>query len=483
MKQEPVIYELSSSGRVGVQLPPLRDPQKQLNEYLPTEEIRNQLPLPEVSQIDVVRHFVRLSQLNFSIDSDMYPLGSCTMKYNPKINEVTGRLSGLSSIHPYQPDDQIQGALKLLWHLQGLLSEIAGFPGVTLQPSAGAQGEFTGLMLIRAMLTEKDSPRSKVLIPDSAHGTNPATATMCGYKSVGVPSGSDGEIDIESVRRLLDEDVAAIMMTVPNTLGVFETRIEQVCEMAHAAGAQVYCDGANMNAMVGRVRPGDLGIDVMHLNLHKTFSTPHGGGGPGAGALCVKEHLIPYLPGPTVEVDENDQYSRKHTNSRSIGKVHSHMGNFGNLVRAYTYILSNGKSGLKSIADNAVLNANYVRVQLRDRYDLPFDRTCMHEVVFSGTRQKTLGASTLDIAKRLIDYGFHPPTIYFPLIVPEALMIEPTETESRETIDRFVEALRSIADEAERDSSILRDAPVSAPLGRLDEATAARQPDLRYSQP
>ncbi len=479
-RRDPVIYELSQPGRCGVALPEPDPAIGTAEDLLPAGELRRDLPLPQVSQVDVVRHFVRLSQKNFSIDTDMYPLGSCTMKQNPKINEATARLEGFNRIHPDQDDGQVQGALELLHRLGEQLKKITGFAGVTLQPSAGAQGEFVGLLLIRAHHLARGQNRSRILIPDSAHGTNPATASMCGFESVAITSNASGEIDFDTLVGELDESVAGIMMTVPNTLGIFETRITEICQAAHAVGAQVYCDGANMNAMLGRVRPADLGIDVMHLNLHKTFSTPHGGGGPGAGALCCADHLIPYLPLPTVERGDDGSYLRNWDRPQSIGKVHSHLGNFGNLVRAYTYICSNGDAGLKAIADNAVLNANYLRTQLQEDFDLPHDRICMHEVVFSGSRQKRQGASTLDIAKRLIDHGFHPPTVYFPLVVREALMIEPTETESRQTLDRFIAAMRSIAREAESDPEKLRQAPSGAPVGRLDEATAARRPDLRY---
>ena len=480
MRAEPLIYELSSPGRVGVDLPALPEPERPLSDFLPEGEIRDDLPLPEVSQVDVVRHYVRLSQKNFSIDTDMYPLGSCTMKYNPKVNELTARLPGLSAVHPLQADEQVQGCLELLHGLEGLIGELAGFPAVSLQPAAGAQGELTGMMAIRAHLLRQDEARTKVLIPESAHGTNPATASLCGYESVAIPNGADGEIDFEALRAAMDEEVAAVMMTVPNTLGIFESRIREICDLAHAVGAFVYCDGANMNAMLGRVRPGDLGIDVMHLNLHKTFSTPHGGGGPGAGALCTTGELEPYLPAPRVVRNDDGSFSRSSDYPLSIGQVQVHMGNFGNLVRAYTYIRSLGAEGLREIADVAVLNANYLRVKLQDVYDLPHDRICMHEVVFSGRRQKAKGVRTLDIAKRLIDFGFHPPTVYFPLIVEEALMIEPTETESRETLDRFIEAMRTIAEEAETDPELAHAAPTTTPVGRLDEATAARKPDLRY---
>ena len=478
-RTEPVIYELSEPGRCGVALP-APDPTLDPADLLPADQLRSDLPLPQVSQVDVVRHFVRLSQRNFSIDTDMYPLGSCTMKQNPKINEATARLEGFNRIHPGQGDDQIQGALELLYRLAGQLKGIAGFAAASLQPAAGAQGEFAGLLLIRAHHRANGQDRRRVLIPDSAHGTNPASAAMCGLDSVAVPSDSSGEIDFAALIKQLDQSVAAIMMTVPNTLGIFETKIAEVCRAAHAVGAQVYCDGANMNAMLGRVRPGDLGIDVMHLNLHKTFSTPHGGGGPGAGALCCAEHLAAYLPSPLVARRPDGTFYRDFNRPQSIGQVHSHLGNFGNLVRAYTYICSNGQSGLKAIADNAVLNANYVRVSLQDDYELAHDRVCMHEVVFSGSRQKRQGASTLDIAKALIDHGFHPPTVYFPLVVKEALMIEPTETESRQSLDRFIAAMRAIAHDAATDPEKLRQAPVTAPVRRLNEARAARSPNLRY---
>jgi len=367
-----------------------------------------------------------------------------------------------------------------LYSLGKMLGELAGFPAVSLQPAAGAQGELTGIMAIRAHLMAEGEHRTKVLIPASAHGTNPATASLCRYDSVSIPNGTDGEIDFSALEQAMGPDVAAVMMTVPNTLGIFESRIRAICDMAHDAGAYVYCDGANMNAMLGRVRPGDLGIDVMHLNLHKTFSTPHGGGGPGAGALCVTDELEPYLPIPRVICNSDGSYSRSHEHPLSIGPVQGHLGNFGNLVRAYTYIRSLGQEGLREIANIAVLNANYLRVQLQDYYSLPHDRICMHEVVFSGRRQKADGVRTLDIAKRLIDFGFHPPTVYFPLIVEEALMIEPTETESLETLDRFISAMRLIAQEVESDPDKLHAAPVTTPVGRLDEATAARKPDLRY---
>ena len=477
---EPLIFELASPGRTGVR-PPLPqfdgvDPRS----VLPEDQIREDFDLPEVSEIDVMRHFVRLSQRNHSIDTAIYPLGSCTMKYNPKINEVTARLAGLSEPHPYQPEASVQGLLALIHHLEEMLAEIAGFATVTTQPSAGSQGEMTGLLCIQEWLRDQGQRRSKVLVPDSAHGTNPASATMTGLEVVPLGTGADGNIDLAELDAKLDDDVAALMLTLPTTLGLFEQRILDVTQRVHDAGGQVYGDGANMNAMLGRVRPGDLGIDVMHLNLHKTFTTPHGGGGPGAGALGVQSHLAPYVPGPRI-VKTVDRYTLEPPGPRSVGRVHSHVGNVGNLVRAYTYIRSLGTEGMRDVADDAVLNANYLRARLSPYYDLPYDRICMHEVVFAGTRQRSHGIRTTDIAKRLIDYGFHPPTVYFPLIVDEALMIEPTETESIESLDAFADAMIAIAHEAESDPDALREAPTNAPVRRLDEVTANRSPDVNWA--
>ena len=479
MDSEPLVFELSSPGREGVRPPLPQFERVDPAEALPAAELRADLELPEVSPVDVVRHFVRLSQRNYGIDTGIYPLGSCTMKYNPKINEVTARLPGPVELHPYQPDESVQGALRLIHGLEGVLGEITGFPVVSTQPAAGSQGELVGMLCIRAYHQSRGSPRDSVLVPDSAHGTNPATGTMSGLRVVPLTTAPDGGIDLQELEAKLDSDVAALMLTLPSTLGLFERRILEVTELVHAAGAQVYCDGANLNALLGRVRPGELGIDAMHLNLHKTFGTPHGGGGPGAGPLAAQDHLAAYLPGPRV-VQGNAGYWLEPGSDRSIGRVHSHVGNFGVLVRAYTYIRSLGAEGLREVADNAVLNANYLRARLKPYYDLPYDRTCMHEVVFAGTRQEKLGARTLDIAKRLIDFGIHPPTVYFPLIVDEALMIEPTETESRESLDRFVEAMIAIAHEAESDPETLHAAPVNAPVRRLDEVTANRQPDVRW---
>ena len=482
MTDEPLIYDLSSPGRRGVRPPLPQFEPVDPAEALPASELRTDLPLPEASEIDVMRHFLRLSHKNHSVDTAMYPLGSCTMKYNPKVNEVTARTPGLADIHPYQPPETAQGALELLYELEALLGSITGFPAVSTQPAAGSQGELCGLLSILAWHQSRGETRTQVLVPDSAHGTNPATGTMSGLQVVSLPTAEDGGIDLQNLKESLGPGVAAIMLTLPSTLGLFERRILEVVDLVHAAGAQVYCDGANMNAMLGRVRPADLGIDVMHLNLHKTFSTPHGGGGPGAGALAVQAHLEPFLPAPRV-VRRDDAYGLADPPPTTIGRVHSHLGNFGNLVRAYTYIRSLGASGLREAADDAVLNANYLRASLADDYDLPYDRICMHEVVLAGTRQRRLGVRTLDIAKRLIDYGIHPPTIYFPIIVDEALMIEPTETESRESLDQFIDVMRRIAREVESDPDKLHDAPVNAPVRRLDEVTANRRPNVRRQPP
>lgn len=479
MVREPLIFELASPGRSGV-----RPPLPQFAEIdpcvvLPDNQVRTDLDLPEVSEIDVMRHFVRLSQRNHSIDTAIYPLGSCTMKYNPKINEVTARLEGLSEPHPYQPESSVQGLLALIHHLEAMLAEISGFSMFSTQPSAGSQGEMTGMLCIQAWHRDQGRRRTRVLVPDSAHGTNPATATMTGLEVSHLGTGPDGNIDLAELDAKLDDDVAALMLTLPSTLGLFEQQIIQVTRRVHDAGAQVYGDGANMNAMLGRVRPGDLGIDVMHLNLHKTFTTPHGGGGPGAGALGVQAHLEPYIPGPRI-VKTDGAYTLDHGGARRVGRVHSHLGNVGNLVRAYTYIRTLGADGMREVANDAVLNANYLRASLEPYYDLPYDRICMHEVVFAGTRQRRHGVRTTDIAKRLIDHGVHPPTVYFPLIVDEALMIEPTETESIQSLNTLVEAMVAVAREAESNPSALHEAPTRAPVRRLDEVAANRSPDVNW---
>jgi glycine dehydrogenase subunit 2 len=437
-----------------------------------------------MAQNEVVRYFVGLSRLNYSIDTGFYPLGSCTMKYNPKVNEDVARLPGFAQVHPLQPEESIQGALAVLYDLQAALAEITGMEAVSLAPAAGAQGELSGILMIREYLADSgDGRRRKVLVPDSAHGTNPATAAMAGFEVVTVPSDADGNTDLAFLGSVLDQGVAAMMLTLPSTLGLFDPNIARIAALLHDHGALLYGDGANQNAFLGRARFGDMGFDVVHLNLHKTFSTPHGGGGPGAGPVCVKAKLAPYLPAPVVE--QAGQAGQAEftfvTPEKSIGKTVAFHGNFGVLVRALTYIKSLGAEGLRAISENAVVNANYVLARLRGAYRLPYDRPCMHEVVLSGSKQKAeSGVRTVDIAKRLIDYGYHPPTIYFPLIVDEALMIEPTESEGLESVDAFCQAMLAIAREAEEDPELVRAAPYTAPLRRLDEATAARKPVLRW---
>lgn len=474
---EPLLFELGKPGRVNDYLPELDVPEAPL----PAGHVRDELPLPDVSEMDVVRHFTRLSQLNFSVDTNFYPLGSCTMKYNPRINEETARLPGFAWLHPYQDASTVQGALQLMYELQAVLGEIAGLPGVTLEPAAGAHGEFTGMLIILAYHAHNsDADRKYVLVPDSAHGTNPATSAMCGYQVIEIPSDERGNMDPAAIEAALSDEVAGLMLTNPSTLGLFEEHILEITEMVHQAGGLVYCDGANMNALVGVARPGDLGCDVLHYNLHKTFSTPHGGGGPGAGATAVSEALAPFLPVPIVARNAEGYYL-DYDRPLSIGRVRAFYGNFANMVRGYTYIRQQGRAGLEAMSRNAVLNANYLLARLRDAYDLPYDRSCMHEVVLSGKRQAGQGARTLDIAKRLLDFGFHAPTIYFPLIVHEAIMIEPTETESKETLDSFVDVMLQIAREAAETPEIVTEAPHYAPVSRLDEVTAARHPNLRWN--
>ncbi len=481
---EPLIFEVSRPGRRAANLLPECDvPYQSPSELLGAENLRETLPLPEVSELDVVRHFTHLSQRNYSIDAGFYPLGSCTMKYNPKVNERTAGLPGFASLHPLQPQETVQGALELIYELQNLLTEICGMKATTLQPSAGAHGELLAMMMVQAYHAERgDTHRNTVIIPDSAHGTNPASAARCGFKVKGISSNSKGCTDLVQLAKALESgNVAALMLTNPNTVGLFESDIQQVCEMVHAAGGLVYCDGANMNAMLGLTRPGDMGFDVMHFNLHKTFSTPHGGGGPGCGAVSVQANLEPYLPIPTVE-KSGDSFRWNFDNSKSVGKVHSFYGAFLIAVRAYTYIRSLGKEGLRSASENALINANYIRARLAEYYDVAYNAPiCMHEAVFSASRQKREGdVRALDISKRLMDYGFHPPTNYFPLIVPEALMIEPTETESKQTIDTFIEAMISIAKEAKETPEIVRTAPHTTLVSRLDETMAVKNLDLRY---
>jgi glycine dehydrogenase subunit 2 len=448
---------------------------------LPKELLREELPLPEVGELEVVRHFTRLSQLNFSINTGFYPLGSCTMKYNPVINEETARLPGFTKTHPLQPMETVQGNLMLMYLLQDMLKEIGGFAGVTLQPAAGAQGELTGVLIIREYhKANGEERRDKILIPDSAHGTNPATSAMSGMRVVQIPSDKRGNLDIEALRAECDDTLAGLMLTNPNTLGLFEEKVEEVIELVHKAGGLVYGDGANMNALLGIARPGDMGFDILHYNLHKTFATPHGGGGPGSGPVGVAEHLVDFLPGPIVGiVEEGDEDKAPLYGliepAKSIGRMKSFHGHFGMHVRALTYILMLGTEGLRAVAEHAVLNANYLMAKLKDAYHLPYDRLCMHEFVLEGRWPKAEDVHALDISKRLMDFGFHPPTNYFPLIVPEALMIEPTETETKETLDAFAEAMLQIAEEAHSDPKILHEAPHNTAIRRLDEVQAAKQ--------
>jgi glycine dehydrogenase subunit 2 len=472
---EPTLYELSIPGRCGADLSDPDVPEAEL----PKDLLREDNGLPELSQLDVVRHYLRLSQLNFGVDSGFYPLGSCTMKYNPKINEAVARLPGFACTHPLQPMETAQGNLALIYRLQEWLGEIGGFAGVSLQPAAGAHGELAALLMMRAYHADQgENQRTQVLIPDSAHGTNPASTTMAGLIALEIPSDDRGNIDLDALRAACDDTVVGLMLTNPNTLGHFEERIDQVADLVHGCGGLVYGDGANMNALVGIARPGELGIDLMHYNLHKTFATPHGGGGPGSGPLGACEKLQDYLPGPIViskrsEDAERMQYALTMP-TRSIGRMCTFLGNFGMFVRAYTFMLVHGAEGLRDNSMHAVLNANYLRVKLRDAYAVPYDRINMHEFVCQG-RVEGSGMRAIDVSKRLMDYGFHPPTNYFPLIVPEALMIEPTETESKQTLDAFIAAMKKIADEALNDPELLRAAPARTPVKRLDEVKAARE--------
>lgn len=482
-KEKALIFELSKPGRVSYSLPELDVPEVSMDELVPKEFIREKAPeFPEVSELNLMRHYTELSNRNHGVDSGFYPLGSCTMKYNPKVNEDVARYEGFSWIHPYQSEDTVQGALELMYNLQEDLQEITGMDKVTLQPAAGAHGEWTGLMLIRAYHESRgDSNRTKVIVPDSAHGTNPASASVAGFDIITVQSNDQGNVDVEALREVVCNDTAALMLTNPNTLGLFEKDILEITKIVHEAGGLVYYDGANANAILGIARPGDMGFDVVHLNLHKTFSTPHGGGGPGSGPVGVKKILEPFLPKPIV-VKKDNKFSLDFDIPKSIGRVKPYYGNFGILVRALTYIRTMGPEGLKAISDNAVLNANYMLRKLQDYYHTPFTQHCKHEFVLSGSKQKKLGVRTLDIAKRLLDFGYHPPTIYFPLIVEECLMIEPTESENKETLDEFINVLIQIAKEAEEEPEKVLEAPHTTVVGRLDEVTAARKPILRYSK-
>lgn len=480
-ENQPLIFEVSTPGRIGCSLPEFDVPEVDLLELVPQEYIREEeAALPEVSELDIMRHYTALSRRNHGLDSGFYPLGSCTMKYNPKINENVARFNGFAHLHPLQDESSVQGALELMYDLQEHLTEITGMDAVTLQPAAGAHGEWTGLMLIRAYHEAKgDTARTKVIVPDSAHGTNPASAVVAGFEAVTVKSNEKGLVDLEDLRKVVGPDTAALMLTNPNTLGLFEEQILEMAEIVHEAGGKLYYDGANLNAVLSKARPGDMGFDVVHLNLHKTFTGPHGGGGPGSGPVGVKAELIPFLPKPVV-AKSGERYFLDYDRPLSIGRVKPFYGNFGINVRAYTYIRSMGPDGLKAVTEYAVLNANYMMRRLAPYYDLPFDKHCKHEFVLSGKRQKKLGVRTLDIAKRLLDFGYHPPTIYFPLNVEECIMIEPTETESKETLDSFIEAMIQIAKEAEENPEIVQEAPHTTVVGRLDETQAARKPVLRY---
>lgn len=479
---EPVVFEKSIPGTYGVELPSLDVPREPLNQLLPEHLLRRDPPhLPELPEPEIVRHFTRLSQENVGVDTHFYPLGSCTMKYNPKVNEAVATLLGFLEAHPYLPEEFAQGALALIWRLQSCLAEISGMKAVSLQPAAGAHGELTGIMLIRAYHLHYGNPeRRKILIPDSAHGTNPASVSLCGFVPVELKSDEHGNVDIDDLDEKCDSETAGIMLTIPSTLGLFDENLPEIVEILHGRGALIYMDGANMNAILGRLRPGDVGIDVMHFNLHKTFSTPHGMGGPGSGPVAVAEHLEPFLPVPTVDYDGN-RYYLNYTRPKSIGRVRTFYGNFNVFVKALCYIMALGAEGLKRVADISVLNANYLQERLKKTYHLKYDRRCMHEFVISGVRQKKeYGVRTLDIAKRLLDLGFHPPTIYFPLIVDEALMIEPTETETKRMLDEFAEALERIAREAAETPEIVKSAPQTTPVKRLDEVRAVKQPILRW---
>ena len=482
-QNELLLFEQSSPGKKGYQLPALDVPAVDPAQVLGAGNARAEIEdFPEVSEVDVIRHFTRLSTWNYAIDLGLYPLGSCTMKYNPRINELAARVDGLAWIHPYQPDSLSQGAMEIMAELERCLAEITGMDAVTLQPSAGAHGEFTGILLARALLQSRGNPRKKILIPDSAHGTNPATAHMAGYSVENIASNDRGMVDTAELARVVSEDVAAMMVTNPNTLGVFEQNIVEVAHILHAKGALLYMDGANMNALAGISRPGDFGVDVMHLNLHKTFSTPHGGGGPGSGPVAVKKRLEPFLPSPRLK-RAGDQWEWNYDLPQSIGRVRAFYGNFGVLVRALAYIMAHGGDGLKRATLDALLNANYIRKLIEPYYQIAYQAPSMHECVFSDERQAKRGVDTGSIAKRLIDYGFHPYTVSFPLIVHGALMIEPTETESKRELDLFASAMVSIDKEIEENPDLVKGAPYSTRTARVDEVTAARKPIVRWKRP
>lgn len=482
-KYDKLIFEISKEGRTAYSLPKLDVNELPLESIIPSQFLNEkEVDLPEVSEVDVVRHFTNLSNKNYGLDTGFYPLGSCTMKYNPKINEDMAALSNFADLHPYQPEETVQGALELMYNLEKYLSEISGMARTTLQPAAGAHGELTGLLIIKAYHASRgDSKRNKIIVPDSAHGTNPSSAQVAGFDIVEIKSDKYGAVDIEALKAVLDDEVAGLMLTNPSTLGLFEKNIKEIADLVHEAGGLLYYDGANMNAIMGITRPGDMGFDVMHYNLHKTFSTPHGGGGPGSGPVGVREDLVKFLPCPMVEKN-GDKYTLNYNCPDSIGKMKGFYGHFGVLVRAYTYILSHGAEGLREVSETAVLNANYMMNKLKEHYYLPLDQVCKHEFVLGGLKEENLEVTTLDIAKRLLDYGYHPPTVYFPLIVDQAIMVEPTETESVETLDAFIETMIKIAEEAEKDPQLLKNAPHDTPIRRVDEAKAAKDLILKWSK-
>lgn len=475
-----LIFEKSKKGRRGCLLPDVGIPEIDHDSIIDSSLLNeDDIALPEVSELTVMRHYIELSRKNHFIEKGFYPLGSCTMKYNPKLNEAICNLPRFKGLHPYLPNSFVQGSLEIMYELQNYIADITGMDCVTLQPAAGSHGEFTGILIVKAYFNKKGEKRTKVIVPDSAHGTNPASAKMCGYDVIEVASNEKGQVDIEKLKTLVNEDVAAIMLTNPNTLGLFEENIQEIAAIIHNAGALLYYDGANLNAIMGIVKPGKMGFDIVHVNTHKTFSTPHGGGGPGAGPVAVKKELEEFLPIPTVAFD-GEYFYLNYNHANSIGKVKSFYGNFGVLLRAYAYILAMGKDGLKQASMDAVLSANYLRVKLRDKYLLPHDYMCMHEFVLSGDKQKEQGVNTLGIAKRLMDYNIHPPTIYFPLIIHEAIMIEPTESETKETLDNFIEIMEKIAQEIEEDPEMVLKSPSSTPVGKIDEVLAAKKPNLAY---
>ncbi|MBN1780300.1 aminomethyl-transferring glycine dehydrogenase subunit GcvPB [bacterium] len=478
---EPLLFEMGSPGRRGFSLPVCDVPDKPLEKMVPPATLRTApANLPELSELDVIRHYIHLSVQNHHVDKGFYPLGSCTMKYNPKINEAMARIPGFAQLHPMQKSGTVQGALKLMAELSCYLGRIAGLDAVTLQPAAGAHGEMTGIKLMRAFHESKGNPRKTIILPDSAHGTNPASATISGYETIQIRSSENGLVDLDDLKKNMNTDVAGFMLTNPNTLGLFESQVLQIADIVHEAGALLYMDGANLNALLGIVRPGDTGFDIVHFNLHKTFSSPHGGGGPGSGPVGVKDFLKPFLPSPILDVCDSDRFDFQWQPGQSIGKLQTFWGNFGIMIRAYVYIRMLGASGLKEVSRNAILNANYLMRKLQGRFLLPHTQHHMHEFVLSGDLQKESGVKTLDMAKRLLDFGIHAPTVYFPLIVHEAMMIEPTETESQESLDHFADIMLQIADEAEKNPGLLKEAPCSTPVSRLDEVQAARVLDVNY---